>query len=163
MKIYVTSLITFCLGFMLQARQSQGWSYDMLNEHATLIVIATPTTVAVTTERTNLLGDISVKGVETSFEVLTVLKGDNKFMPCILHHFALVDPKDVKAQNAGLKLVSFEPKDRKIYLLFLQQEADGRYVAVSGQTDPFWSVTEFTGQPANLLHPDLDHLKGGPF
>jgi hypothetical protein len=63
--------------------------------------------------------------------------------------------------GGGPGFVSFEPMDRKIYLLFLQQEADGRYEAVSGQTDPFWSVMEFTGQLPNLLHPDLDHAKTG--
>jgi len=45
----------------------------MLNDNATLVVIATPTTATATTERTNMLNDISVTGVETSFKVLTVL------------------------------------------------------------------------------------------
>jgi hypothetical protein len=32
------------------------------------------------------------------------------------------------------------PEGKKQYLMFLQKEADGRYVAVSGQTDPLLSI-----------------------
>ena len=40
----------------------------------------------------------------------------------------------------GPGLVSFDPKDGKQYLMFLVREKDGRYVAVSGQTDPDLSI-----------------------
>ena len=61
----------------------------------------------------------------------------------MLHHFALADPKPV---ISGPQLVSFEPKDQKRYLMFLQSEADGRYVAVSGQTDPVDAI-KVLGRP----------------
>jgi len=37
-------------------------------------------------------------------------------------------------------LVSFKPGGKKQFLMFLQKEADGRYVAVTGQTDPQLSI-----------------------
>jgi hypothetical protein len=46
--------------------------------------------------------------------------------------------------NARLHLISFEPYSYKLYLIFLQREADGRYVAVSGQSDPGFSVKQLT-------------------
>ena len=121
-----------------------SWSYARLNDNATLIVIGTPASVTTTTERTNLLGDISAKGIETSFKVLTVLKGDLKTDSFVLHHFALADLKDIKAINAGMGLISFEPRSYKSYLIFLQRESDGRYLAVSGQSDPIFSVKRLT-------------------
>jgi hypothetical protein len=39
-------------------------------------------------------------------------------------------------------LVSFNQEDKKRYLMFLQKEADGRYIAVCGQTDPAYSIKE---------------------
>ena len=86
MKIYLTFLIALCFGSNIQARLIQNWSYDMLNANATLVVIATPATVSETTERTNLYSTVSVKGVETSFKVLTVLKGDRKTESFVLQH-----------------------------------------------------------------------------
>ena len=58
-----------------------AWSYDGLNQKATFVVIATPTKVTTTTEHAALpniragTNEIIGTGLETSFEVLTVLKG----------------------------------------------------------------------------------------
>lgn len=125
----------------------QAWTYDMLNDQATLVVIATPTKVTETTELAALPNivtshngtneNIMGNGVETSFDVLTVLKGEGSTKTFVLHHFKLANPG---APPAGPLLVSFELKDKKRFLMFLQREADGRYVAVSGQTDPMLSI-----------------------
>ena len=143
-----------------------SWSYDSLNDRATFVAIATPTNVTTTKERAALpniragTNEIFGTGIETSFAVLTVLKGNRSSRTFVLHHYSLADSK---YSFDGPGLVAFEPKDRKIYLVFLEQEPDGRYVAVSGQTDPFWSVMEFIGQLPNMLHPDLDPAKGRNF
>ena len=79
------------------------------------------------------------KGVETSFEVLSVLKGERGIKTFVLHHFKLAKP------GVGLNdpmLVSFKPGEKKRHLMFLQKEADGQYVAVCGQTDPGNSIKE---------------------
>jgi hypothetical protein len=141
----------------------QNWSFDALNDKATLVVVASPIGVTTNSERA-ALPNISVGtnaiigiGVETSFQVLTVLKGERSVRTFILHHYALADSKAIMFSGPGL--VAFEPKDRKCYLIFLEQEADGRYVAVSGQTDPFLSVKELAGR----LPPPFDPDKAGHF
>ena len=147
MKTYLMLFMSLCLVLESHARLMRSWSYDMLNDQATLVVIATPTKVTETSElaalpnivtsRNGTNENIMGKGVETSFEVLTVLKGEPSTKTLVLHHFKLANPG---AQVSGPFLVSFEPKDKKRYLMFLQREADGRYVAVSGQTDPMLSI-----------------------
>jgi hypothetical protein len=42
----------------------------------------------------------------------------------------------------GPGLISFEPNSHKQYLMFLQRDTDGRYVAVTGQEDPIDSVKQ---------------------
>ena len=90
------------------------WSYTALNEKATLVVIATPTKVTATAERAALPNiqtvhndgtkeDVIGAGVETTFEVLTVLKGERSTNTLVFHHFILVDPKPV---HFGPQLVS---------------------------------------------------------
>jgi hypothetical protein len=152
MKIYLTLLMSLCLVLQSHARLTQALDYDIQNDKATLVVIATPTKVAETSELAALPNIETVyndgrkeavmgKGVETSFDVLTVLKGDRTTKTLVLHHFTLVkSPAD-----SGPDLVSFEPKDKKRFLMFLQKEADGRYVAVCGQTDPAYSIREIVG------------------
>jgi len=142
----------FAIG--LHARIHKAWSYAELNDQATLIVIATPTKVTATSDRTALPNiqtvhndgtkeDVAGVGVETTFEVLTVLKGERRTNAFVLHHFTLADPKAM--MMSGPQLVFFEPKDKKRYLMFLQREADGRYVAVCGQTDPVYAIKELGG------------------
>jgi hypothetical protein len=140
MKLYLAFLMALCFGVQTQARIHQYWSVDALNDNATLIVVATPSSVTATTERTNLLSNVRVTGVETSFDILAVLKGDRSIKTLVLHHYALVPKQNI---SGGPNLVAFDPKERKQYLIFLQKEADGRYVAVSGQIDPDGSFMEF--------------------
>jgi hypothetical protein len=153
-----------------------NWSYESLNDKATFVVIATPTKVTMTSEHATLpnisagTNAIIGIGVETTFDVLAVVRGDRNTKTFVLPHYKLPPPQARSSDRritvdmgGGPGLVSFEPKDRKIYLLFLEREADGRYVAVSGQIDPFWSVMEFTGQLPNLLHSDFDPAKVGHF
>ncbi|HSY17206.1 MAG TPA: hypothetical protein VK815_02690 [Candidatus Acidoferrales bacterium] len=160
MKYYLALFVALCFGLESQARLMQTWNYNMLNDKATLVVIAKATQVSPTSERAALpniiagTNEVIAAGVETSFKVLTVLKGDRNLQTFVLHHYTPIPSKELSLN--GPNLVSFEPKDGKTFLLFLQQEADGRYVAVSGQTDPFWSVSEFAGPLPHLLAPDID-------
>ena len=148
MKTYLTLLMALCLAIESHARlMRQAWSYDMLNDKATLVVIATPINVVETSELAALPNIATVhtngtqeavmgKGVETSFKVLTVLKGERDIKQLVLHHYTLASAP----ASCGPELVSFQPEGKKEYLLFLQKEADGRYVAVTGQTDPQFSI-----------------------
>ena len=185
MKPYLLFLMTMIIGFSSRvccisddttflARITTAWTYDRLNDEATFVVIATPTRVTTTSERAALPDIIPVKnydiiigiGVETTFDVLAVLKGDRNVKTFEFHHYRLTDA-DAEAllhNNVAFypRLASFEPKDRKTYLLFLRQEADGRYAAVSGQTDSYMSVQQFTVD--SLLHQSIRaRVKAGDF
>lgn len=151
MKSFFTLLMLLCLGLESQARLKQFWSYDSLNDKATLVVIATPIKTAETSERAALPNIATVhsdgtkenlmgKGVETSFQILTVLKGERSTNTLVLHHFTLLAKPGIIMN--GPDLVSFDPKDKKRFLMFLLKEADGRYIAVSGQTDPQDAIKE---------------------
>jgi hypothetical protein len=155
MKKYLAVWMALFLTLGLHARIHKAWSYAELNDQATFIVIATPTKVTTTSERTALPNiqtvhkdgtkeDVMGAGVETTFEVLTVLKGERGTNALVLHHFTLADPKPM---NRGPQLVSFEPKDKKRYLMFLQRESDGRFAAVCGQTDPVYAIKELGTYP----------------
>jgi hypothetical protein len=150
MKIYLTLLISLFITLDSQARLKQFWSYETLTDKATVVVIATPTKTEETSELAALPNIVTVrsdgtnepvmgKGVETTFDVLTVLKGECNTNTFVLHHFKLAR-QEIVLNGPGL--VSFDPRDKKRYLMFLQREADGRYVAVSGQTDPDDAIKE---------------------
>ena len=150
MKTYLVLLTSLCLVFVSRARLTEGLPYDAQADKATLVVIATPTTVTETSELVALPNIVTVhndgtkqdvmgKGVETTFDVLTVMKGERNTKSLILHHFKLAKP------SVGINdpmLVSFKPEDKKRYLMFLKKEVDGQYVAVCGQTDPAYSIKE---------------------
>lgn len=148
MKTTILALLTsLFLVFQSHARLLEAWTYDALNDKATLVVVATPVEVAETSELAALPNIATVhtngtqepvmgNGVETRFKVLTILKGARNLKELVLHHFALASP----SASRGPLLVSFKPEDKKQFLMFLQKEADGRYVAVSGQTDPQCSI-----------------------
>lgn len=122
-------------------------NYDQLTAEAELVVIAAPTAIRETPERRDLPGIAPAMkgiGIETTFEVSAVLKGELPAAPAskpkslVLHHFRLPLP-NVPVPN-GPGLVTFDPKARTQYLMFLKREPDGRYQALSGQTDPDLSI-----------------------
>jgi hypothetical protein len=149
MKTYITLLMALCLVLESHARFTEELPYAEQTDKATLVVIATPTSVSETSELTALPDIVRTehgtnavvmgRGVETTFDVLTVMKGERTTKTLVLHHFKLAKPQG--GLNAPM-VVSFKPEDKKRYLMFLQKEADGRYVAVCGQTDPASSIKE---------------------
>ena len=147
MKTKLTLFTLFCLAVTSHARIGMGWTYEQLKTNATLVVIATPVQANVTEERTPIAGsNVEGKGLETIFEVLSVLKGNEATNRIVLHHFALArERKSSVYSDLDPRLISFEPKEKKQYLMFLRREADGRYFAVSGQYDPVDSIHALVG------------------
>ena len=149
MKTALALLISLFVVAEAHARIHRPWSYNDLATNATLVVIATPTGVAETSEVATLPEIVSVfpdghkepvmgKGLETTFQILTVLRGECATNSLVLHHYLEVG-KPVSTASAGL--VFFEPNDKRQYLMFLKKEADGRYVTVSDQTDASDSIS----------------------
>jgi hypothetical protein len=130
----------------LPARKLQLLSYQELLEKSELVVIAAPVTKTTDTAEQSFLPNIAVQdadgsstkipsiGVETTFKVSAVLKGDKSIERFVLHHY-----REVSDRNSfnGASLVSFSPStSTKGYLMFLLREQDGRYAPTGGQTDP---------------------------
>jgi hypothetical protein len=110
------------------------------------VVIATPLTkTADTDERTHFEGivqtgqdgkqtDVAAVGVETTFEISVVMKGNRDAKQFVLHHF-----RPTELAIDGPNVVWFDPSDFRLprdILLFLVEERDGRYAPYGGQLDP---------------------------
>ena len=146
MKPFALFLLIACISLAANARLARSFSFDELRSNADLVVIATPITIKEIAERAPLpdimQGNEPVmgSGIETTFNILAILKGDTKLKNFVLHHYSVTGP-----QLNGPGLVSFNPSQKKTFLLFLKRSPDGRYVAVSGQTDPNISIKAITG------------------
>jgi hypothetical protein len=131
------------------AQVSRIITYQELFEKSDFIVIAAPVTkTADTLERTyypdlaqvNANGrqaPVPAIGVETTLEVLAVLKGKSDIKRFVLHHYRSVPSSELSF--GGASTVSFDPNDPKQpreFLLFLVREKDGRYAPYGGQTFP---------------------------
>jgi hypothetical protein len=151
-------LMLLGLVFVSYSRSIIIYSFDELTDKATVVVIATPTTVTATTNQCTFDGgNIMGTGVETSFRILGVFKGDRNIKELTLRYFARSTPESEMKNGVmigyldGPGLISFEPNSHKQYLMFLQKEADGRYVAVTGQEDPIYSVQQLKEDELQVL------------
>jgi hypothetical protein len=134
-----------------EARLHRGWNYAELMKTADLVVIATPRATT-NTGKLEELPDISemdasgkkskvmAERLETELDVTVVMKGapldtKGKATTKIVLHHARDYPANKPSVN-GPGYVLFDPKEKRQYVMFLVREPDGRYAAVSGQTDP---------------------------
>jgi hypothetical protein len=158
LKTFLPILSLLLLGTAAFARVHVYWPYDRLTQEADLIVIAAPVSVHDTTEKTVFPGVaehgpkdgpsgshlIPAIGVETTFAVSSVLKGDTNTTTFVFHHLREAESK---LGYGSLGIVAFDPKEKKQFLLFLKRESDGRYAALTGQTDPDDSVKDLGTTP----------------
>jgi hypothetical protein len=151
MKTIATIWLILATGASMWARPVPYWPYDKLTREADLILIGTPVSVRDTGEKTTLPGisrnnqPVGAMGMETTFEVLAILKGPDTLKQIRFHHLREATPQSQSVNGPGL--VSFDPKQKKRYLLFLRRAEDGRYVALTGQTDPDGSVKDLGTYP----------------
>ena len=136
---------TACFGRLLP-----NWSYDLLARKADLIIVATPVAVRDTAPKTEfpkLAGTrldrdrtrVPAIWIETTFERLAVLKGDDPGPQLVLHHLRWPDNSGLISD--GPQFVSFETIQKKTYLLFLKKEGD-RWVPLTGQVDPVYAIKD---------------------
>jgi hypothetical protein len=144
----------FLLGFtgIVAAIPIRIWSYEELLEKSDLVVIATPAATNDTKEHIDLPGVVGehVIGVETTFTVSTVLKGDKGLRDFVFHHYRTTDGSNIPHVANGPSFVSFKPVANttigpRTFILFLVREADGRYAPIVGQTHPGGAVKELAG------------------
>jgi hypothetical protein len=136
----------FCaLEHPVEGRVVRQWPDEELMEKADLVVIATPVRTRDIDEHLasfSYFRDQPVIGVETTFAVSGVLKGDAKKKQIVLHHYR---PDKMTVIN-GPGFVAFQLPTKRPYRLFLVREADGRYVPVAGQEDADLSVRKEAGK-----------------
>ena len=151
MKTLLTMFVLLTLAAMCGARPVAYWPYEKLTKEADLIVIATPTRTDDSGEKMNLPGiahdnkPVPGLGVNTTFEVLAVLKGAPDLKSFVLYHLREAEPQEMSVN--GPYLVSFDPKEKRRSLLFLKKEADGRFTSLCGQTDPAGAVKDLGVYP----------------
>jgi len=147
MKTIITGFLILAAALLAQAREMRSWTYQELYDQADLVVIAKPISTQDASEKAvlpNISPDVHVVGLSTEFAISVVMKGDKSLKKCVLHHYRLTNPKEMR--NNGPMLASFDLKQHTRFLLFLHQKADGRYAPVSGQTDPtMFSVQKLEG------------------
>jgi|HubBroStandDraft_1064217.scaffolds.fasta_scaffold542176_1 hypothetical protein len=154
------AVLALCAGVTpAQARLMKWIECRELLGGSDLIVVASPVSkTAETAERTHF-DDICAQrsdgscvptpaiGVETSFKVIQVLKGDQGLKQFTLHHYREAPETTTgkpPVEISGPETVWFDPtrsKTAMFALLFLVKESDGRYAPYGGQTDPgFYAV-----------------------
>ena len=158
MRTFLPIISAILLGTAAYARPVESWPYDRLTKEADLIVIATPVSIRDTSERTvfpnlaevgtnNVQRPVPAIGVETTFQTLSILKGDTNTTTFLFHHLrnaTLNSPTGhfkVLAINGPVN-VAFEPGEKRRFLLFLKLESDGRCASVTGQTDPAMGIRD---------------------
>jgi hypothetical protein len=150
--LLVAVVLACCVTPGSKARTFLTLSYQGLLSKSDLVVIATPVTKTTDTAEESFLPNIfsqdkdgnqskvRATGVETTFKVCAVLKGDEGLRQFVLHHYREASDK---LSMDGPMLVHFDPSDmkqRNSYLLFLILEPDGRYAPTGSQTDPAFKV-----------------------
>ena len=141
----VILLLGLSSGERAEGRIRQVWTQKQMVDRADLIVIAKVAEVrdtGVTTTIPNIrrgTEGIAAVEMEGTFEISAVLKGKHDGAKLVLVYLRETKPETARG---AAELVGFEAGDKREYLLFLKREADGRYSAVVGQTDPAEAVKE---------------------
>ena len=139
MKKIITVFLLLTTVFLAQARViAHWWSHQEVYDKADIVVVAKPTAMHETSEKTGLpdCSNCEVIGLYTDFDISLVMKGDTNLTKLTLHHYREVPRPPNVVEIGAPHLASFDPKSPTSYLLFLHRDSDGRYSPVSGQTDP---------------------------
>lgn len=136
MKIKNAQLIlalSLAMSLPVSARLFHVWTKAERETAADLIVIGAVADVRDLDEtNTTLWPGNAFRGVETTFSISQVLKGDVTNSTVVLHHYrfeAVIPP------NAP-SFLNLKAGDTNQYLLYLVKDGASRYAPVSGQLDP---------------------------
>jgi hypothetical protein len=130
------TLLLISIG-IVGARPVQLLSYQELLDKSDLIVVAKPLSTQEAPEQV-VAPDFwpgPVVVLSTEFDVSIVVKGDKSLKRIVLRHYRFARPEDEDPID-GPWLVSFDPAEKKSYVLFLKKEEDGRFSPINGQVDP---------------------------
>ena len=131
-SIFAAALILVPVTF-LHARIFHLPSDEELLAKSDLVVIATPIANHDTKDRIADFFNFHAEalGVETTFAVSAVVKGDPKTKELILYHYR----GPASGTPNGPMLVAFDPAKKKVFRLYLLRLTNGAYAPTAGQMD----------------------------
>ena len=139
MRIF--ALVILLPSLAVAARLVEVMSSDDMLKQADVVAVCQPVSTKPINEKvllTNISPQLTVTGQETLFNVREVHKGDTNLKQLVLHHYRLPDPGN-PIRN-GPSLLDFDGRTNDWFLLYLVKQPDGRFVPVTGQSDPAFSV-----------------------
>lgn len=137
--IFLLTISVFMTLQPLHARVSRQWGYQEMFDRSDLVVIATVISTKDAGARVTLpdyVPLLNVIPVITEFEVKAAFKGGKAIKKFSLFHYRY-ESEDEQFESANNpELIKIDPDAPGTFLLFLTKDRAGRYVPVTGQTDP---------------------------
>ncbi len=129
------AILLFAFSLSAYARLIHVWSEAEMESAADLVVIGTVANVRDLAEtNATLWPSFKFCGVETTFKVSKVLKGEYTNRTVALHHYRF-DPPNFIPPN-GPCFVNLKANDTNQFILYLVKDGPTRFAPVSGQLDP---------------------------
>jgi hypothetical protein len=138
MKKSIPIVLLLLVAVSALARLFVPWTEAKMQKASRLIVVGTVTKVQDLNEtNTTMWPGCKFLGVEATFAVSKVLKGDPTTRTVVLHcyRFDRVIPPNAPTFNAPTFL-NLTPTDTNQFLLYLAPDGASRFAPVSGQIDP---------------------------
>jgi hypothetical protein len=156
MKKSIPVILLLLVGISALARGVLGWTEAELQKASQLIVVGTVTKVQGLDETNSTLwpGGTKLRGLEATFAVSKVLKGDFTNRTVVLHYyrwdtpFKTSDPGSASGPDANSPfLIYLTPTSTNQFLLYLVSDGTSRYAPTSGQLDTaYQSVRAITNK-----------------
>jgi hypothetical protein len=135
MKKSIPSVLLLLVGISAFARIVHIWTEAEMQKAAQLVVVGTVANVRDLDETNTVLWpSCKFVGVEATFTVSKVLKGDFTNRTVRLHYYRF-DPLHFCPPN-GRSFIDLTSTETNQFLLYLVSDGAARYAPVSGQLDP---------------------------
>jgi hypothetical protein len=135
MKKRIPIVLLLLVGISAFARAIHVWTEAEMQKAAQLVVIGSVSDVRDLAETNTVLWpSCKFVGVEATFSISKVLKGDLTNSTVILHYYRF-DPPHFCPPN-GPCFLDLTPGDTNQFLLYLVPDGVSRFAPVSGQLDP---------------------------
>ncbi len=136
MKLRTTITIALlAFGLTVFARTSRLWTEAEMRTASDLVVVGTVAKMKDLEETSDIAHfPHQFRGVETTFAVSKVLKGNFTNSTVVLHHYRQETNNFLLAN--GPNLLELTPNSTNQYLLYLVKDGPTRFAPTTGQVDP---------------------------
>jgi hypothetical protein len=135
MKKSISIVLLLLVGMSVFARVIRVWTEAEMHKAAQLVVVGKVTDVRDLNETNTVLWpSCKFRGVEATFAVSKVLRGDFTNSTVILHYYRF-EPPHFCPPN-GPCFLDLTTADTNQFLLYLVPDGASRFAPVSGQLDP---------------------------